>query len=86
METTNTKKRKTLTGTVVAHGKDKTAAVLVQRFVKHPKYGKYMKKSKKYQVHDEENISSVGDAVQIEKCRPISKRKHFRILSKKEQS
>jgi len=55
--------------------------VLVDRFVKHPKYGKFIKRSKKYKAHDSENKYKEGDKVTIEECRPISKDKSFRVVS-----
>jgi small subunit ribosomal protein S17 len=60
----------------------KTVVVEVNRFVKHPKYGKYMKQSKKYKAHDEENTYKVGDKVSIEETRPISKDKTFKVVGK----
>lgn len=77
----NNKTKKRLSGVVVSDKMDKTRTVLVTRFVKHPKYGKYLKKSKKFKVHDEENATHEGDKVTVEECRPISKDKHFRIVS-----
>ena len=77
-----TKNKKILSGVVVSDAVNKTITILVNRFVKHPKYGKYMKKSKKYQAHDEENVYSIGDYVDIEECRPVSKRKRFCVVSK----
>jgi small subunit ribosomal protein S17 len=74
-------KRKQFSGVVVSDTAEKTRTVLVNRFVKHPKYGKYQKGSKKFKAHDEENAYHKGDTVQIEECRPISKEKHFRIVS-----
>ena len=56
-----TKKIKTLTGTVVSDKMNKTAVVLLERKVKHPKYGKYIKKSTKYKVHDQDNSCKIGD-------------------------
>ena len=58
-----------------------TATVLVERYVKHPKYKKYLRKSKKYLVHDPGNTSQVGEKVEIRETRPISKRKHFILVS-----
>jgi small subunit ribosomal protein S17 len=75
---------KTLQGTVVSDKMDKTVVVLVKRFVKHPKYGKYMSYSKKYKAHDENKSCKIGDTVSIEECRPISKDKHFRVLKANE--
>lgn len=81
MKTTETKEKnpKILRGVVVAKKNDKTTVVSVSRFVKHPKYKKFFKKDKKYQVHDEENSSVVGDKVEIQETRPISKTKRFII-------
>ncbi len=71
---------KRLEGTVVSDAMDKTITVLVDRFVKHPKYGKFYTRSKKYRVHDPENTHKKGDRVTIESCRPISKDKSFRVV------
>lgn len=79
METIN-KTRKQLSGTVVSDKMTKTVTVLVNRFVKHPKYGKFMNISKKYKAHDEEGKFKEGDKVVIEECRPISKDKSFRVI------
>jgi small subunit ribosomal protein S17 len=72
-------------GTVVSDKMDKTVVVLVKRFVKHPKYGKYMTFSKKYKAHDEKGSSKTGDTVTIEECRPLSKDKHFKVCYSQEQ-
>lgn len=74
--------KKTLKGVVVSDKMQKTVVVEVGRFVKHPKYGKYMKQSKKYKAHDEENTYKVGDKVSIEETRPISKDKTFKVVGK----
>lgn len=71
---------KRLRGTVVSDTPDKTVVVLVNRFVKHPKYKKYSQRGKKYKAHDEANAHHVGEIVTIEECRPISKDKHFRVI------
>lgn len=77
----NTKKRvKKISGTVVSGKMDKTVTVLVTRFVKHPKYGKFMKVNKKYKAHDEDNLYKEGDKVTIEICKPLSKDKSFRVV------
>jgi len=76
----NKKVKKRMKGTVVSDKTDKTATVLVSRFVKHPRYGRYMKVSKKHKAHDEENKCKVGDKVVIEECRPLSKDKHFKVI------
>ncbi len=67
---------KTLQGVVVSDKMQKTVVVKVDRFEKHPKYGKYLKISKKYKAHDEAG-HKVGDVVTIVECRPMSKDKHF---------
>lgn len=78
-ETTN---KKMLRGVVVSDAPEKTVVVSVARFVKHPKYKKFYKLSKKYQAHDEQNEYKVGDKVMIEECRPISKHKSFRVIGR----
>ncbi len=74
------KNRRTLTGVVVSDKMDKTVSVLVDRFVKHAKYGKFMKRSKKHKAHDESNAYKIGDKVTIEECKPISKDKSFKVI------
>lgn len=71
---------KRFTGTVVSTRMKDTAVVEVSRYIKHPKYGKYLSRSKRYKAHDVGNVHAVGDTVTIEECRPISKEKHFRIV------
>ncbi len=78
MSATNLKR--TLVGMVVSDKMDKTVVVSVSRFVKHPKYGKYYKVSKKYKAHDEENKFKTGDNVEIVETRPISKDKRFKVV------
>jgi len=70
---------RTLTGRVISNKMQKTVTVLIERFVKHPKYGKYIKRSTKLHVHDEENSCQKGDIVMIELCRPLSKTKAWRL-------
>lgn len=77
------KTRKKLSGVVVSDKMDKTIVVDVSRFVAHKKYGKYYKINKRYKAHDENNAHKVGDKVIIEECRPMSKDKHFRVISAK---
>ena len=72
--------RKILEGVVVSTKMQKTAVVEVSRFTKHPKYGKFLKQSKRFKAHDEEGTAKVGDKVRIESCRPLSKDKHFKLL------
>ena len=67
-------------GTVVSDKRDKTRTVTVAYKVQHPKYGKYVKKSQKFQVHDSENVSKEGDRVEIASCRPLSKTKSWRLV------
>jgi len=71
---------RSLIGRVVSNKMHKTIVVLVERKVKHPKYGKYLKRSTKLHVHDEENVSQIGDIVEIFQSRPISKTKSWRLL------
>lgn len=79
------KTKKNITGIVVSDKMMKTVTVLVNRFVKHPKYGKFMKVSKKYKAHDEGNAYKEGDNVIIEECRPLSKDKAFRVIQRAER-
>ncbi|MRJ03396.1 MAG: 30S ribosomal protein S17 [Epsilonproteobacteria bacterium] len=71
--------KRELQGKVVKKSGDKTISVLVERKIMHPKYHKIVKRFKKYLVHDERNEANVGDLVRIIECRPISKRKAFRL-------
>lgn len=79
---TESKPKKALKGTVVSDKMDKTVVVAVTRFVKHAKYQKYLKITKKYKAHDEKNEKHTGDEVMIEQTRPLSKDKHFIVVSK----
>ncbi|MFA5023024.1 MAG: 30S ribosomal protein S17 [Candidatus Paceibacterota bacterium] len=74
------KNKKILKGTVVSDKMAKTIVVEVKRFIKHPKYGKYLNRSKKYKAHDEMGKAKMGDEVTIRECRPLSKDKHFEII------
>lgn len=76
----NVTKLRTITGRVVSNKMDKTITVLVERVVKHPVYGKYVKRSTKMMAHDEQNICQEGDVVSITSCRPMSKNKTFRLV------
>jgi small subunit ribosomal protein S17 len=80
MEAKNKKTNKVLKGVVVSDKMDKTVVVLVTRFVEHPKYGKRIKKTKKYKAHDENNSKKIGDLVEIEETKPLSKDKHFKVI------
>lgn len=71
--------KREIQGVVVQKAGDKTATVLVERRVMHPRYRKFVKRFKKYLVHDEKNEAKTGDTVEAIECRPISKRKSFRL-------
>jgi small subunit ribosomal protein S17 len=79
MSTTETVKR-TKVGRVISDKADKTITVLLERQVKHPLYGKYIKRSTKVLAHDEKNDCAEGDTVKIAECRPFSKRKSWRLV------
>jgi small subunit ribosomal protein S17 len=72
--------RKTRSGTVVSSKNDQTVIVAVNRATRHRLYGKVIRQTKRYPVHDPENEATVGDLVVIEECRPISKTKHWRLV------
>ena len=74
--------KRILVGTVVSDKTDKTVTVNVERKVKHPLYGKIIRRSKKYHAHDEDNTFRPGDVVRIEETRPISKTKTWRVLDR----
>jgi small subunit ribosomal protein S17 len=71
--------KRILIGTVISDKTDKTVTVKVERKVKHPLYGKIIRRSKNYHAHDEKNEYSVGDVVRIEECRPMSKTKTWTV-------
>jgi len=75
-----------LQGQVVSDKMDKTVTVLVERRVMHPLYKKFIRRSKRYHAHDEDNLFKTGDTVQIEECRPISKTKTWRVVPTKEEA
>ena len=72
--------QRSITGQVVSNSRDKTIAVLVERRVKHPLYGKVSRRSRKFHAHDQDNQCAVGDWVKIEQSRPISKTKSWRLI------
>ena len=76
----NAEKIRTITGRVVSNKMDKTVTVLVERLVKHPVYGKYIRRSTKLFAHDENNVCNEGDVVSITSCRPYSKNKTFKLV------
>jgi small subunit ribosomal protein S17 len=71
---------RTVSGRVVSNRMDKSAAVSVERVVKHPLYGKYIRRTTRILAHDENNECRIGDLVNIAECRPISKRKAWRVV------
>ena len=72
--------RKERIGVVVSNKMDKSIVVMVERKVKHPKYGKFVKKSTKFMAHDEKNECNIGDTVRIMETRPLSKNKCWRLV------
>jgi small subunit ribosomal protein S17 len=83
------KVQRTLTGSVTSNAMDKSITVMIERRMKHPVYGKYIKRSTKLHVHDENNECGKGDLVVIEQCRPMSKTKSWKlveIIEKAEQA
>lgn len=73
--------RKERTGLVVSNKMDKTISVKVERRLKHPIYGKFVKRSKKFHAHDEQNECNIGDVVTIMETRPLSKLKRWRLVT-----
>jgi small subunit ribosomal protein S17 len=83
MEATQTAERnlrKEILGLVTSNSMDKSITVIVERKEKHPMYGRYVKKSKKFHAHDEKNECNVGDTVRIMETRPLSKTKCWRMV------
>ena len=78
---TETKALRTLTGRVVSNKMNKTIAVEIERLVKHPRYGKYIRRTTKLLAHDETNQSREGDTVTIAECRPLSRSKSWRLVA-----
>ena len=74
------KKLRTATGRVVSSKMDKTISVAIERVVKHPVYGKYIKRTSKVMAHDDANTCAEGDKVSITECRPLSKNKSWRLV------
>lgn len=72
---------RTVTGRVVSNKMDKTIAVTVERVVRHPTYGKFIRRTTKLLAHDENNEAREGDTVAITPCRPLSRRKSWRLLN-----
>ncbi len=74
--------KRILVGTVVSDKAEKTVVVRVERKVKHPMYGKIIRRSKKYHAHDEENTFKTGETVRIEETRPLSKLKTWKVIDR----
>lgn len=74
-------KARMLEGRVVSNAMDKSVVVLTERYIKHSKYKKYIKKSTKIMAHDAENVCGIGDRVSISECRPLSKNKSWTLVS-----
>ena len=72
--------RKEIIGTVFSNAMDKTITVSVERKVKHPKYGKFVKNTSRFKAHDEKNECNVNDVVKIMETRPLSKNKRWRLV------
>lgn len=80
MNTQKKQSNKILKGVVTSDKMNKTIVVEVTRFVEHPKYQKRIKKTKSYKAHDENNEKKIGDIVEIEETKPMSKDKHFKVI------
>jgi len=76
----STETARVVTGKVISDKMDKSATVMIERKVKHPVYGKYIRRSTKLHIHDAENACQEGDTVVIEQCRPISRTKSWRLV------
>jgi small subunit ribosomal protein S17 len=80
MSETSDKIERSVIGRVLNDKMDKSITVLIERKVRHPLYGKYMRRSTKLHVHDQNNESKVGDVVRIKECRPLSKTKSWTLV------
>ena len=76
-----TKTQRTVTGRVISDKMDKTVAVAIERMIKHPMYGKYIRRTSKVLAHDASNECKTGDRVTIAECRPISKHKSWAVVN-----
>ena len=79
-KTVSHEKQRTVTGKVVSNKMDKTVSVSIERKVKQPLYGKYLRRSTKFMVHDEDNACNEGDVITIAECQPFSKNKSWRLV------
>lgn len=77
----NSKNVRTETGKVVSDNMEKSIVVVIERQVKHPLYGKYVRRSTRLHAHDEENVCKTGDVVTVQECRPYSKTKSWKLVS-----
>jgi len=80
VETKKVSRRKTVNGVVTSNKMSKTITVKSEKLVKHPKYGKFVRRVTTYKAHDEENKASIGDKVEIAETRPLSKTKRWRLV------
>jgi len=80
VETKKVSRRKTVNGVVTSNKMSKTITVKSEKLVKHPKYGKFVRRTTTYKAHDEENKASIGDTVEIAETRPLSKTKRWRLV------
>ena len=81
IKATDEKARRTVVGRVVSNKMDKTVSVAIERLIKHPVYGKYIRRTTKVLAHDATNECMAGDRVQISECRPISKNKSWSVVN-----
>jgi small subunit ribosomal protein S17 len=72
--------KRTIQGIVTSNACDKTATIMIERRIKHPIYGKFIKRSTKLHIHDEANECNKGDTILVEECRPMSKTKSWRLV------
>jgi small subunit ribosomal protein S17 len=79
MEEVERKSRKELVGKVISNKMNKSIVVTVERKIKHPKYGKFIRKTSTFMAHDEKNVANIGDTVKITETRPLSKNKCWRL-------
>jgi small subunit ribosomal protein S17 len=80
------KSKKTRVGSVISNKMDKSVVVQVEQIVRHKFYGKYVRRRVRFMAHDPDNNCNIGDLVMIEECRPLSKRKRWRVRSIVEQA
>lgn len=81
VKATDEKNRRTVVGRVVSNKMDKSVSVAIERLIKHPKYGKYIRRTSKVMAHDANNECNEGDRVAISECRPISKNKSWQVVN-----